>query len=171
MLVEHRVHDVDERLVAVEESVPSGEQITLQPTLALVLAEHLHHAAGGRKKFVARHGRGVPLPLGHFEERFQAIGKRLVGAEDPEVALLQVQLRHVAQERSQQVRVAFRQGAGRRHVHGVIAEIRHVQIVQQQASVGVGIGAHAPVAVRGKFGQFRSQAALLVEKLFGPVAP
>ena len=45
VLVEHRVDDVDERLVAREEAVPAGQQVALQPALALVLAEHFHHAA------------------------------------------------------------------------------------------------------------------------------
>src|SRR5712671_635109 len=36
MLVDHRVDDVDERLVAVEQAVPPGEQVSLEPPLALV---------------------------------------------------------------------------------------------------------------------------------------
>ena len=40
MLAEHRVDDANEGLVAVEEAMPSGQQIALQPTFALVLAEH-----------------------------------------------------------------------------------------------------------------------------------
>ena len=46
VLVEHRIDDVDERLVAVEEPMPPGEQVALEPALALVLAEHFHHASG-----------------------------------------------------------------------------------------------------------------------------
>ena len=38
VLAEHRVHDADERLVAVEQSVPPGQQITFQPAFALVFA-------------------------------------------------------------------------------------------------------------------------------------
>ena len=34
VLVEHRVDDVDERLVAGEEAVPAGQQVSLQPALA-----------------------------------------------------------------------------------------------------------------------------------------
>jgi hypothetical protein len=45
MLVEHRVDDVDEGLVAVEDTVPAREQVPLEPTLAEVLGEHLEHAA------------------------------------------------------------------------------------------------------------------------------
>jgi hypothetical protein len=42
-----RVDDVDERLVTVEEAVPAGQEVALEPALALVLGEHLHHAAVG----------------------------------------------------------------------------------------------------------------------------
>ena len=137
VLVEHRIDDVDERLVAVEQPVPAGEQVALEPALALVLAEHLHHAAGGREEFVVRHGRGVPLALGHFEDGFQAVGKRLVRAEDAEIPLLAVELRHVAQERPEHVRVADAAHARRGHVDRVVAEIRHAQVAQQHAAVGV----------------------------------
>ena len=38
VLAEHRVHDADERLIAVEQPVPTGQQITFQPAFALVFA-------------------------------------------------------------------------------------------------------------------------------------
>ena len=38
VLVEHRVDDVDERLVAVEQAVSAGQQVALEPALAVVLA-------------------------------------------------------------------------------------------------------------------------------------
>ena len=49
VLVEHRVDDVDERLVGIEEAVAAGEQVAFEPALALVLAEHLHDAALGAR--------------------------------------------------------------------------------------------------------------------------
>src|SRR5208283_1332881 len=94
------------RLVAVEEPMPPSEQVALEPALTLVLAEHFHHAPGGCEKFVVRHGRGVPLAFGHVKESFQAVGERLVRTKDPEIALLSVQLRHVAQETPEHMRVA-----------------------------------------------------------------
>src|SRR5262245_8564636 len=53
VLVEHRVDEVDEGLVAVEEAVPAGEQVAFQPALALVLAEHFHDPAIGREVIIA----------------------------------------------------------------------------------------------------------------------
>ena len=48
MLIEHRIHDVDERFVAGEKAMAPGKQITFEPTLAHVLAEHFDDAAVGR---------------------------------------------------------------------------------------------------------------------------
>ena len=149
----------------------ASEKVALEPALALVLAEHFHDAPGGRQKFVVGHGRGVPLAFGRFEEGFQAIGERLVGAKHAEVPLLAVQLRHVAQEAPEHMRVADAAHPRRGHGLRVVAEIRHAQVAQQHSAVGVGIRAHAPFALGRKFGQLRFQAALLVEEFLRPVAP
>ena len=67
VLVEHRIDDVDERLVAVEQPVPPGEQVALEPALALVLAEHLHHAPG-RAREIRRSARSR-RPIGDWSLR------------------------------------------------------------------------------------------------------
>ena len=56
-LVQHRVDDVDERLVAVEQAMASGQQIAFEPPLALVLAQHLHYAGRpGSEKLIGWQG-------------------------------------------------------------------------------------------------------------------
>src|SRR5207247_2450059 len=45
VLIEHRVDDVNERLVAGKETVTPGENITLEPSLKRVFTQHLHHAS------------------------------------------------------------------------------------------------------------------------------
>ena len=75
MLVEHRVDDVGEGLVAVEEAVSPGQQVALEPALALVLAEHFHDPPGGREEFVGRQRGRVPLPFSRFERARQADGQ------------------------------------------------------------------------------------------------
>jgi len=101
VLVEHRVNDMDERLVSVEEAVPAGQQVALEPALALVLAEHLDHAAIGGEVIVGRHHLTEPLLIGHLEGGGQAVRRGLVGAEDAKVAPLGVQLDHIAEELAQ----------------------------------------------------------------------
>ena len=85
VLVEHRVDDVDERLVAVEEPVPPGQQVALEPALAEVLAQDLHDAAVGREMVVGPAALGLPRPVGGLEHRAQAVRGGLVGAEEAEV--------------------------------------------------------------------------------------
>ena len=60
---------------------------------------------------------------------------------------------------------------GRGHVNRIVAEIRHPQVAEQHATVGVGIRAHASFALGRQFGQFRFQASLLIEEVLRPVAP
>jgi hypothetical protein len=111
------------------------------------------------------------LALGGVKKGFQAVGERLIRAKDPEIPLLAVQLRDIAQETPEHMRVADAAHPWRGHVNCVVAEIRHPQIAEQNAAIGVGVRAHAPVASGRKFGQFRLQAALLIEEFLRSVAP
>src|SRR5215831_15137831 len=52
VLVEHRVDDVDEGLVAAEEAVPASQQVTFEPALALVFGQYLQNATVRRKMIV-----------------------------------------------------------------------------------------------------------------------
>src|SRR5450756_2393489 len=129
--------------------MPSGEQVALEPALALMLTENLHHAPGGCEKFVIRRGRGVPLTFGYFKEGFQTVGERLVRAKDPEIPMLAVQLHHIAQETPEHMRVADAAPPWRGHVDRVVAVIRHPKVAEQNAAVGRGIRDHASYA-RGR---------------------
>ena len=62
MLVGHRVNDVNKRLVTIEQSMATSEQITFKPAFALMFAQHFHHAPG-RLREVKSFGvvRGFPL--------------------------------------------------------------------------------------------------------------
>ena len=73
MLVEHRVDDVNERFITVEESMASGEEVAFQPALALMLTEHLHDMPGRCKKFVVLDSWCVPLAIGCFKDSGQTI--------------------------------------------------------------------------------------------------
>ena len=126
VLAEHRVDDADEGLVAVEQPVPAGQQVAFQPALALVLAEHrVQHAAGGREELVILDFARVPLTVGDLKDRAQQIRERLIRAEDAEIALILVQLDHIAQELAQHERILAVDGTGRRHAHRVGVEVGH----------------------------------------------
>ena len=149
MLVEHRIDDVDERLVAIEEAVPPGEQVSLEPAFALMFAQHrVDHAAAGGQALVSRADRRIPLARGRFEQRTEAVRDGLVRPEHAEVAQILVQRHDLAQERAERARVAGAHHAVRGHVDGEVAKVRHAQIAQQQSAVGMRIRAHAARAAR-----------------------
>src|SRR5207248_6433997 len=83
MLVEHRVDDVNERLVAVEETVATGEQVALQPALAEMLGQDLEHASLGRDVLVRWQDRRLPDTIRRVEDRAEAIRIGLVRSEEP----------------------------------------------------------------------------------------
>ena len=164
MLAEHRVDNADERLVAVEQPMPAGQQISLQPAFTLMLAEHcVQHATGRRQEFIVLFRIRVPLTVAGLEDRPQEIGERLVGTEDAEVTLILVLDGHIAQKLPQHKRILGIDGAGRRHADRVNAKIRHAQIAQEDPAIGVRVGAHPPIAFWREIRQFRYQAAVFVE--------
>jgi hypothetical protein len=169
MLVEHGVDDVDERLVAVEDPVAPGEQIALEPALAEVLAEDLHHPPVRRQMVVAVTALGDPDAVGRLENPAEPIGGGLVGAEHAEVARRLVCPHDVAQPGAEHPR---RLARGRRrplHAHGVAPVVRQLQVAQQKAAVRVRVGAHPALATRAQRAQLLAEAARLVEQLVGAV--
>src|ERR1700735_3996787 len=125
------------------------QKITLEPALALMLAEHgVQNAALRREKFIVAHFARVPLTIGDFEDIAKEVRKRLVRTEDAEVALVLVEARHVAQEFAQHHRVLRTHGAWRRNGDCMVTKVRHLQIAKKNPTVGVWVGAHATRAFR-----------------------
>ncbi len=148
-----------------------GQKITLQPPLALVLAQHrIQDASGGREELIVGDFPRVPLAVGNFKNGAQQIGERLVRPEDAKVALILIQESDVAEKLAQHERVLPVNGARRRDVHRVLMEVRHAQVAQQRSAVGMWIGSHAPFALRCKVRQFRHKTAILIEQFPGLVA-
>ncbi len=158
-----------ECFVAIEQAVPSGEQVTLQPAFALMLTQHLHHTSVACEEFVILDFIRQPLSVGGFEHRFESVRECLVRAENAEIALLRVQLGDVAQKAAQDVGVAGTAESRRAHVERVVAKVRHAQVAQQDSTIGVWVRAHAPFPCRRQLCQFRAETPLLVEQLSGPV--
>ena len=73
MLIEHRVHDMNEAFVAGEKTVTSGEQISLQPALAQMFAQDLHHPAVPGKVNVIGFDRFHPDPFGRLEHGIEPV--------------------------------------------------------------------------------------------------
>ncbi len=87
VLVGHRVDDRDEGLVAGKESVPAGLEVALQPALAGVLAQDLHHPAVGadEHRVAARVDRPGVGAVGRPRRPRREDSSHLVGTDDAEV--------------------------------------------------------------------------------------
>ncbi len=64
---------------------------------------------------IVREYRRLPLPVRGLEHRFEAVGDRLVGAEDPEVALLVVEPHKSRRNRAEHARIADAEDPGHGH--------------------------------------------------------
>ena len=159
MLAEHGINDADKGLIAVEQAVPAGQQIALEPALALMLAEHrVQHAALRSEKFIVVDFAGVPLPICDLEYVAEKIRKGFVRTEDAEVALVLVEARHIAQEFAEHHGVLRADRARGRDRDRVIAEVRHLQIAQKMPPLACGL---APIR-RAPFGASSASSALNV---------
>jgi hypothetical protein len=121
VLVEHRVDDVDERLVAVEQAVTARQHVALEPPLAEMLGQDLHHPTVGRQMIVTRNALGVPRAIGHLKQRGQPVGRGLVGAHDPEAIAIGAD--DVAKPRPQHPGRLARCPCRVAHVYGVVTEV------------------------------------------------
>ena len=156
VLVEHRVDDVDEGLVAVEEAVAAGEQVALEPALAVVLGEHLH-APGRRARGGRRSARiSAPRRRGRSPRRRPRAGWRRSRRVRRGGSWCALRVDHVAQE-GRRARGSPRRASrpGVATSTRVVAEVGQREVAQQQAAVGVRVGAHAPVALGRQRGAAR----------------
>src|SRR6266550_3251913 len=87
MLVKHRIHDMNEGLIAREEPVTAGEQITLQPSLTHVLAQHFHHAAIPRQVLVDRESFLHPDFIRSLIYGIETVRCSFIRAKDAEVCM------------------------------------------------------------------------------------
>ena len=128
VLIKHRVNHVNERLIAVDQTMPAGEDVALQPPFHSVLAEHLHNATVRRKLpavLVFREVLAEPDLLADFVEGLKHVRLGLVRPEDPEV--LDVLPHDLAQKVPEGGNAGGRGHAGFLDFNGGAPEIRHLQ--------------------------------------------
>ena len=126
----------------------------------------------GARLLVDRQDLGVPRLVGDLVARAPSrLDSVSSGPNEPEVGRVGVVGHHVAQERAQHPG-RLRGGRARDlDLAGVVAEVGQVEVAEEQAAVGVGVGAHAPVARRAPGRPARGRSApVVVEQLLRPVA-
>jgi len=113
---------LDEGLVAAEEAVTAGQQVALEPALALVLRQHLHHPTVGRETLVGRLSLSVPGTVRDGEDLSEPVRRRLVRAEEAERR--GVHGDHVTKEAAEHTRRFARSCAWLLDVDRVVAVVR-----------------------------------------------
>ena len=122
--------------------MPAGQQVALEPALAEVLGEHLHHPAVGREVLVVGR-RARPSTPGRSPRTRRRAGStrsrrgRRCGSSVAGCAAS----RRAGSRPSTRV-ASLRRGCRARHVDRVVAEVGQVEVAQQHAAVGVRVGAH-----------------------------
>src|ERR1700724_2015867 len=170
MLIEHRIDDVDEGLVAREQAMASREQVSFEPAFAKMLAQHLHDATVYAEINIDRFNISHPFLAGDFVNGLQSIRRGLVRAKESEIMFVEIELHHVAQEFSENPRRFRLDAAGLKHCHGVIMEVRHRYRLQQFAAIGMRVGAPAAMTRRRERSELLTEFASLVEQFVRPVA-
>ena len=115
-----------------------------------MFAKHLHHPPRWSEEFIIRLSRSIPLTIGHREQCFEPIRKRLVRTEDAEILLLIIQRHDRTQEFPEHMRVTDAANPWLRYGNRIVAEIWQAQIAQQFTTIGVRVRAHASVTRRGE---------------------
>ena len=167
VLHRHRGRDHRERLVRREHPVPARQRVPLQPALAQVLAEHLHHPAVGTEVVVGLQHREHERPVGHLEHRLQPVARRLVGREQPERVRGGVQVAHQLPRRH---RVADQRPPAPLELHLVRRQLDRRQRLAQPA-VRVRRRGHPLVADGRERPELGDEPAGLVEQRLRRVRP
>ena len=151
----------------------AGEDVAFEKALALVLGELLDDVAHGREVLVVG---GVvvevavePLLVRHLVAGLQAVGRRLVGAEDAEhVAVVVDELGGVLAQHAGCLG-GTKAMAALLDVDRVLCRVGELEVLQEPAAVGVGVGAQAKLALGHELGDLGTDGALLVKEAVGLV--
>src|SRR6516164_4838325 len=156
---------MDERLIAVDQSVPAGQNVTLEPPFHCVLAEHLHNSTVRCKLTAVSIFRKVlaePDLLANLIDGLELVGLCLVWPEDTEV--VHVPPHHFPKKTSKFGDATGDGCAGLLHFNTSAAEIRHLQWLAYQATIRDGVGAHPTIPFWSQGLQLWNESAVLVEQ-------
>src|SRR5665647_763935 len=148
--------------------VPGDDHLAPDGRVMEVLSEHLHAPSVGREMVATGDDLPVEGAIGSLEDGREPVGGCLVRPEQAE--RLAVAGDNVAQEGAQHSGGLTAGCARLGHLNRVGAKVGQVEIVQQQAAVGVRVGAHAPMPLGWQVAELLDEGALVVEELLGPVA-
>ena len=106
----------------------TGQQITFQPALAHMLAQHtVHDAAVSCQLVIGRKQLAVPITVLLFKYFIQTVGHALIRSEDTEVLAVLVQFEDIADVAAKLDHI-LSLGLARLHRNAVLTEIRETKV-------------------------------------------
>src|SRR5208282_2038550 len=164
MLVKHRIDDVYERLIAVEQTVPATQDITLQPPFDGMLAQHLHHASIRRELAAVSVLWEIlcqPDLLGDLVNSFESVGLGFIWPEDAKA--VHVPPHHFPQEIAERRDVPGQSCAGFFDFDRRVPKIGELQGLANKTAISDRVCTHPPISRGSQSLQLGDQAAFTIE--------
>ena len=154
---------MDKGFIAVEETVTSGKEITFEPALAHVLAQHFHHATVRGEVDIHWFNGRHPLFSSGLINCLETIRSGLVRPYQTEVSFLGILPDDIAEKSAQHTSGLSLSSSRFFDLHRIFAEVWHGERLKQQPAIGVRIHAHAPASGWGHRRQVGFQLSMAVE--------
>lgn len=162
---------MDERLVAVEQTVSATQEITLKPTLAVVLRKHLDNAASlGKVSAVGILLEVLAHPdlLASSVNTTELVGLCLIRTEETEVGLILSY--DILEEDGHVGHASAHDVSGAVNLDRIVSEVGHSQGLPELTTVGNRVGAHSSGALGNDRADRLNGCARLLEKTLRLVA-
>mmetsp|Transcript_9301 Transcript_9301/g.14001 ORF Transcript_9301/g.14001 Transcript_9301/m.14001 type:complete len:227 (+) Transcript_9301:668-1348(+) len=129
MLIEHGRNNVDERLVRVQQTMTTSQQIPLEPTFALMLAQNLHHTTVlcSMIRCIVFRDLTHKLTIGNIEYGMQTVAGSLIWSKNSEIAQRFVEYNHLLEKLTANKSIARLHSAARWHCNAEFFEIGQSQ--------------------------------------------
>src|SRR5450759_789440 len=148
-----RRRDHGERFVSRIQAVATGEEVALEPTLAQMLAQDLHHPAIRRDVIIDVENSPDETSLLHLEDVSEPIGIGLVRTKKSKIRGVLVFDEDVTHHLPQLSCRLPPDGSRQTDIDGILAEIRNTEGNEKAATIRVRIRPHAAVALRDELRQ------------------
>src|SRR2546421_5532827 len=131
-----------------------------------MFAEYFHHPPVGRNMIVTRDDRFHRRAILDGKDVPEAIRIGLVRTEETEILLPGVSRKGVSQQLAELASRLVALGCRAGHFQSIVRKRRQIEVDQELASIGMGIGSHATLPCGCECGELRDQTTSLVEHFF-----
>ena len=146
------------------------QYVPLEPAVAQMLAQHLHHPSVRRDVIVDGDDGFDRATILDGEDVPQPVRVRLIGAEEAEPLGLILPLKEITHHLPELPGGLVVLGGGLEDWNRVLPKVREVELYGELAAVRMRIGAHPLLSVGRQRGELRHEVSILVEEVLWLVA-